>query len=52
MKKIAKGEYDVTTSCVFNAKMFATIMSCLTKDEDGELWFDSNKYKKYERRRS
>lgn len=45
MRKVAKGEYEVTTYCPFNVKLFSKIMSLLEKNEDGKLWFNLNKEK-------
>ncbi len=42
MRKVAKGEYEVTTYCPFNLKLFSKIMSFLVKDKDGKLWFNIN----------
>ena len=42
MKKVAKGEYEVTTYCPFNLKLFSKIISYLEKDKDGKLWFNIN----------
>lgn len=43
MKKVAKGEYEVTTYCPFNLKLFLKIMTYLEKNEDGKLWFNLDK---------
>lgn len=43
MKKVAKGEYEVTTYCPFNLKLFLKIMTFLEQNEDGKLWFNLNK---------
>lgn len=43
MKKVAKGEYDVTTYCAFNPKVFAKMVGLLEKDENGEIWFNIDK---------
>ena len=43
MKKVAKGEYEVTTYCPFNVKLFSKIMSILEKNENGEFWFNIDK---------
>lgn len=43
MKKVAKGEYEVTTYCPFNVKLFSKIMSLLEKNENGEFWFNIDK---------
>lgn len=42
MRKVDKGEYEVTTYCPFNLKLFSKIISFLEKDEDGRLWFNIN----------
>lgn len=42
MRKVAKGEYEVTTYCPFNIKLFSKIISFLEKDKDGKLWFNIN----------
>ena len=42
MRKVAKGEYEVTTYCPFNLKLFSKIISFLEKDKDGKLWFNIN----------
>lgn len=42
MRKVAKGEYEVTTYCPFNLKLFSKIISFLEKDKDGKLWFNVN----------
>ena len=43
MRKIAKGEYEVTTYCPFNVKLFSKVMSLLEKNENGEVWFNIDK---------
>lgn len=43
MRKIAKGEYEVTTYCPFDIRLFTKIMTFLEKDENGELWFNIDK---------
>lgn len=43
MRKVAKGQYEVTTYCPFNLKLFLKIMSFLEKNEDGKLWFNLDK---------
>lgn len=43
MRKVAKGEYEVTTYCPFNLKLFSKIISFLEKDKDGKLWFNIDK---------
>lgn len=43
MKKVAKGEYEVTTYYPFNVKLFSKIMSLLEKNENGEFWFNIDK---------
>lgn len=43
MKKVAKGEYDVTTYCAFNPNVFAEMVGLLEKDENGEIWFNVDK---------
>lgn len=43
MRKVAKGEYKVTTYCPFNVKLFSKIMSLLEKNENGEFWFNIDK---------
>ena len=43
MRKVAKGEYEVTTYCPFNVKLFSKIMSLLEKNENGEFWFNIDK---------
>lgn len=43
MRKVAKGEYEVTTYCPFNVKLFSKIISLLEKNENGEFWFNINK---------
>ena len=43
MRKVAKGEYEVTTYCTFNVKLFSKIMSLLEKNENGDFWFNINK---------
>lgn len=43
MRKVAKGEYEVTTYCTFNLKLFLKIMTFLEKNEDGKLWFNLDK---------
>lgn len=43
MRKVAKGEYEVTTYCPFNIKLFSKIMSFLEQNEDGKLWFNLDK---------
>lgn len=43
MRKVAKGEYEVTTYCPFNAKLFSKIMSLLEMNENGEVWFNIDK---------
>lgn len=45
MRKVAKGEYEVTTYCPFNVKLFSKIMSILEKNENGEFWFNIDKSK-------
>lgn len=42
MRKVAKCEYEVTTYCPFNLKLFSKIISFLEKDKDGKLWFNIN----------
>lgn len=42
MRKVAKGEYEVTTYSPFNLKLFSKIISFLEKDKDGKLWFNIN----------
>lgn len=42
MRKVAKGEYEVTTYCPFNLKLFSKIISFLERDKDGKLWFNIN----------
>ena len=42
MRKVAKGEYEVTTYCPFDLKLFSKIISFLEKDKDGKLWFNIN----------
>lgn len=48
MRKVAKGEYEVTTYCPFNLKLFSKIISFLEKDKDGKLWFILTMSKAYE----
>lgn len=36
-------EYDVTTYCPFNIKVFSKIMSFLEKNKNGEFWFNIDK---------
>lgn len=43
MRKVAKGEYEVTTYCPFNVNLFSKMMSLLEKNENGEFWFNINK---------
>ena len=43
MRKVAKGEYEVTTYCPFYIKLFSKIMSFLEQNEDGKLWFNLDK---------
>ena len=43
MRKVAKGEYEVTTYCPFNVKFFSKIISLLEKNENGEFWFNIDK---------
>ena len=43
MRKVAKGEYEVTTYCPFDIRLFTKIMTFLEKDENGELWFNIDK---------
>lgn len=43
MRKVAKGEYEITTYCPFNLKLFSMIMSLLEKNENGEFWFNIDK---------
>lgn len=43
MRKVAKCEYEVTTYCPFNVKLFSKIMSLLEKNENGEFWFNIDK---------
>ena len=43
MRKVTKGEYEVTTYCPFNIKLFSKIMSLLEKNENGEFWFNFDK---------
>lgn len=43
MRKVAKGEYEVTTYCPFSVKLFSKIMSLLEKNENGEFWFNIDK---------
>lgn len=43
MKKVAKGEYDVTTYCSSNPKVFAEMIDLLKEDENGKLWFNIDK---------
>ena len=43
MRKVAKGEYEVTTYCPFNVKLFSKIMSLLEKNENNEFWFNIDK---------
>lgn len=43
MRKVAKGEYEVTTYCTFNVKLFSKIISLLEKNENGEFWFNIDK---------
>lgn len=43
MRKVAKGEYEVTTYCPFNVKIFSKIMSLLEKNENGEFLFNLDK---------
>lgn len=42
MRKVAKGEYEITTYCPFNLKLFSKIISFLKRDKDGKLWFNIN----------
>lgn len=48
MKKVAKGEYEVTTYCPFNVRLFSKIISFLEEDDNGEVWFNIDKSKEYE----
>ena len=43
MRKVAKCEYEVTTYCPFNVKLFSKIMNLLEKNENGEFWFNIDK---------
>ena len=43
MRKVAKGEYEVTTYCPFTVKLFSKIISLLEKNENGEFWFNIDK---------
>ena len=43
MRKVAKDEYEVTTYCPFNVKLFSKIMSLLEKNENCEFWFNIDK---------
>ena len=43
MRKVGKGEYEVTTYCPFNVVLFSKIMSLLEKNENGEFWFNIDK---------
>lgn len=43
MRKVAKGEYEVTTYCPFSVKLFSKIISLLEKNENGESWFNIDK---------
>ena len=43
MKRVAKGEYDVTTYCAFNPKVFAKMVGLLEENENGEIWFNVDK---------
>lgn len=43
MRKVAKGEYEVTTYCPFNVKLFSKIKSLLEKNENGEFLFNFDK---------
>lgn len=43
VRKVAKGEYEVTTYCPFNVKLFSKIMTFLEKDENGEFLFNLDK---------
>ena len=43
MRKVAKGEYEVTTYCPFSVKLFSKIISLLEKNENGEFWFNIDK---------
>lgn len=43
MKKVAKGEYEVTTYCPFNVKLFSKIISLLEKNENGDFSFNLDK---------
>lgn len=43
MKKVAKDEYDVTTYCAFDPKVFAGMIDLLEEDENGKLWFNIDK---------
>lgn len=43
MRKVAKGEYEITTYCPFNVKLFSKIISLLEKNENGEFLFNLNK---------
>lgn len=43
MRKVAEGEYEVTTYCPFNVKLFSKIISLLEKNENGEFWFNIDK---------
>lgn len=43
MRKVAKCEYEVTTYCPFNIKLFSKIMSFLEKNKNGEFWFNIDK---------
>lgn len=43
MRKVAKGEYEITTYCPFSVKLFSKIISLLEKNENGEFLFNLNK---------
>lgn len=43
IRKVAKGEYEVTTYCPFNIKLFSKIMSFFEKNKNGEFWFNIDK---------
>lgn len=43
MRKVAKGEYEVTTYCQFSVKLFSKIMSLIEKNENGEFCFNIDK---------
>lgn len=43
MRKVAKGEYEVTTYCPFNVKLFSKIISLLEENDNGEFWFNIDK---------